>query len=209
MALAALFLTLAWLVIVGGVRGYLHYRRTGQMAVKFRDRRGSWQWWARLVSAVGVLLALAAPIAELAGLAPISVLDRLPLRIAGTGLVIVGIVAALGSQFAMGDSWRGDVDPDARTTLVTKGPFRFVRNPILTSTAVSALGLALMVPNPVAALMLAAFVAGMQIQIRKVEEPYLLGIHGDDYRQYAAQTGRFLPGIGRLRAHGSGAAREA
>ena len=33
-----------------------------------------------------------------------------------------------------------------------------------------------------------------------VEEPYLLRMHGAAYRGYAEGTGRFVPGIGRLRA---------
>lgn len=99
----------------------------------------------------------------------------------------------------MGESWRGDVDPEARTPLVTDGPFRLVRNPILTCTAATAVGLALMVPNILSVLMLAASVAGMQIQVRLVEEPYLERVHGEAYRRYASRTGRFVPSIGRLR----------
>lgn len=71
-------------------------------------------------------------------------------------------------------------------------------NPVLTCTAVTALGLALVVPNVLAVLMLAGFVVAWEIQVRLVEEPYLARIHGDDYKRYAARTGRFLPGIGRL-----------
>jgi protein-S-isoprenylcysteine O-methyltransferase Ste14 len=40
--------------------------------------------------------------------------------------------------------------------------------------------------------------AALEIQVRGVEEPYLLRTHGEAYRRYAAATGRFLPGIGRL-----------
>lgn len=36
------------------------------------------------------------------------------------------------------------------------------------------------------------------MQVRLVEEPYLLRAHGHDHRAYAARTGRFLPGVGRL-----------
>jgi protein-S-isoprenylcysteine O-methyltransferase Ste14 len=36
--------------------------------------------------------------------------------------------------------------------------------------------------------------------VRALEEPYLARLHGDVYRSYAARTGRFLPGIGRMRA---------
>lgn len=89
--------------------------------------------------------------------------------------------------------------PEARSPLVTTGPFRLVRNPVLTCTATTAIGLALMVPNPFAVLMLAAFVTAWEIQVRLVEEPYLTRVHGEEYRSYAARTGRFLPLIGRLR----------
>jgi protein-S-isoprenylcysteine O-methyltransferase Ste14 len=42
------------------------------------------------------------------------------------------------------------------------------------------------------------FAISIQIQVRLVEEPSLLRVHGEDYRRYAARTGRFVPGIGRL-----------
>ena len=44
-----------------------------------------------------------------------------------------------------------------------------------------------------------AFLLALEIQVRLVEEPYLLAIHGEAYRAYAAVTGRFVPGVGRLR----------
>ena len=143
---------------------------------------------------------MAAPLADLAGLDPISILERTPVRAAGVVLVVVGIAATLAAQSAMGASWRPDVDPDVRTALVTSGPFRLVRNPIFTATAATAAGLALMVPNLVAAAMLVAFVAALQVQVRLVEEPYLHRVHAGAWEQYAARTGRFLPWIGRHRA---------
>jgi protein-S-isoprenylcysteine O-methyltransferase Ste14 len=97
-----------------------------------------------------------------------------------------------------GASWRADVDESVRTTLVTTGPFRIVRNPILTATAMTAIGIALMVPNVFAALMLVAFLTAQQIQVRLVEEPYLLAVRGGAYRDYGRRTGRFLPWLGRF-----------
>jgi protein-S-isoprenylcysteine O-methyltransferase Ste14 len=199
MAILALVLLVAWLVLVAGLRSYVMYRRGGALPIAFKDRPGSAQWWARVISSLGIIFAFAAPVAELAGLAPIAFLDQDVLRWAGAVLVVLGIAGTLAAQWAMGDAWRADVDPAAHAgRLVTTGPFRIVRNPILTITAGTAIGLALLVPNIIALAMLAAFVLAMEIQVRLVEEPYLLGIHGDRYRAYAARTGRFLPGIGRL-----------
>jgi protein-S-isoprenylcysteine O-methyltransferase Ste14 len=200
MAVLALVLIAAWLLLVAGLRTLIQTRRTGDASVpRFRDRPGSPQWWARLLSTLGFACAVAAPLAELAGLQPIPVLDRTSVRAAGVVLVVVGIAATLAAQLAMGASWRPDVDPDVRTALVTSGPFRLVRNPIFTATAATAAGLALMVPNLVAAAMLAAFLLALQLQVRLVEEPYLHRVHGIVYDQYAARTGRFLPWIGRYR----------
>ena len=113
-------------------------------------------------------------------------------------LALVGIGGAFTAQSAMGDAWRVDVNPEVRGRLVTTGPFRLVRNPIFTCTLVTALGLALTVPNLFGVLMVAAFVAAIQVQVRLVEEPYLAQVHGEEYRRYAARTGRFLPWLGRL-----------
>jgi protein-S-isoprenylcysteine O-methyltransferase Ste14 len=197
MAVLALVLLAAWLLLVAGVPTVVQLRRTGRVSARFRDRAGTPQWWARLLAGVGFACAVAAPLAELAGLEPIPVLDRTPVRAAGAVLAVLGIAATLAAQQAMGASWRPDVDPEVRTALVTTGPFRLVRNPILTATAATAVGLALLVPNLLAAAMLAAFVAAFQVQVRLVEEPYLQRVHGAAYARYTARTGRFLPWIGR------------
>ena len=194
-----LVLIAVWVAVVSILRGAIHYLRTGASPIRLRDRPGSPQWWARLVSTVGVVMAIAAPLAELAGLPPFDLLDHAVVRWGGVVLVFLGIAVTVRAQAAMGGSWRADVDPDARTELVTDGPFRLVRNPVFTGAAVSVLGLALVVPNIVSLLMVATFLAGLELQVRLVEEPYLLGLHGDAYRDYAARTGRFVPGVGRLR----------
>jgi protein-S-isoprenylcysteine O-methyltransferase Ste14 len=198
MAVLDLVLVGVWVVLVSFVRGAIQYRRTGSSPVRLRDRPGSPQWWARFVSTVGVVLAVAAPVAELAGVPAFAPLDRPLVRWPGVVLVVLGIVITIGSQVTMGRAWRAYVDPDARTDLVTSGPFRYVRNPVFAGSAITVVGLALLVPNVVSLLMLVAFLAGLEIQVRLVEEPYLLRVHGDVYRAYAARTGRFVPGIGRL-----------
>jgi len=199
MPILALVILATWLVLVVGLRGYLHHRRTGRVAVPPRAAPGSPQMWARLASSLGLILAFAAPIADLLGMDRMDALDQPPIQFVGAVIAVAGIVGAMVSQAAMGDAWRPDVTPGDRTDLVTDGPFRLVRNPVLASTAATAIGLALLVPNVLALAMLACFLLGIQIQVHVVEEPLLLRVHGDAYRRYAARTGRYLPFIGRLR----------
>ncbi len=39
----------------------------------------------------------------------------------------------------------------------------------------------------------------LELQTRLIEEPYLSGVHGEQYALYAARVGRFLPRVGCLR----------
>jgi protein-S-isoprenylcysteine O-methyltransferase Ste14 len=190
MAVVGLLLVFVWILLVGGLRSYIHLRRTGDVGIRIADPRGSAQWWSRRVSSLGFLFMLAAPLAELGGLAPIARLDHPVLRGLGVVLALSAIALTLISQSAMGVSWRGDVDPDVRTPLVAAGPFRFVRNPTFTGTLTTGLGLALVVPNILSVAMLVLLVVSLQIQVRGAEEPYLLRVHGDAYRSYAARAGR-------------------
>ena len=48
--------------------------------------------------------------------------------------------------------------------------------------AVTSLGLTLMVPNLAAVAALLTLVAAVQLQVRAVEEPYLVAVHGEGYR---------------------------
>ncbi len=59
-----------------------------------------------------------------------------------------------------------------------------------------------MVPTALSLAALACLVAAVELQVRLIEEPYLLRVHGSPYREYATVTGRFVPGLGRLVAAG-------
>ncbi len=198
MPAVALVLFGVFLLLDGGVRIAVQRRRTGESGV--RRPVGVFHWVARLASALGGLAAgVVAPVAELAGLHPLPALDRPALRVAGAVLAAVSIAAVFACQLAMGASWRTTVDPGERPALVTTGPFRLVRNPIYSGLTAMTAGLALAVPNGISLAGLAAMVIGNELQVRRIEEPYLGRIHGVAWQEYAARTGRFLPGLGRLR----------
>lgn len=98
----------------------------------------------------------------------------------------------------MGDAWRIGVDPSERTALVHRGLFHFVRNPIFTAMIVTGVGVVVLLPTVATIGSLLLLVLGVVLHVRTVEEPYLSFVHGTSYLDYAACTGRFLPGIGRM-----------
>jgi protein-S-isoprenylcysteine O-methyltransferase Ste14 len=65
---------------------------------------------------------------------------------------------------------------------------------------ITAVGLAAMVPSVIAVGGMIALIVALELQVRGVEEPYLRRVHGAAYDRYAAQVGRFLPGVGRRAA---------
>lgn len=119
------------------------------------------------------------------------------LRWSGLFLAIAGAACTLVAEWAMGASWRIGVDTHERTDLVVAGPFRYVRNPIFTSMCATGIGIAMAVPDLVTIAAAVCLVAAIEVQVRLVEEPYLLRAQGDAYASYCARTGRFVPGLGK------------
>jgi protein-S-isoprenylcysteine O-methyltransferase Ste14 len=198
MAIAALILYLIWAVLAFGWRTIEQRRRTGDTGLRLHAEPNTAQWWAKIGFVIAMLVGIAAPVAAVAGLDGISALDATWLHVTGIVVTLAGIVLTLAAQYSMGESWRIGVDPAERTELVTAGAFRYARNPIFTAMLVTATGLAMTIPNAISIIGLLALIAALEIQVRLVEEPYLIDTHGDTYRNYARQVGRFAPGIGHI-----------
>ncbi|GAB5903705.1 isoprenylcysteine carboxyl methyltransferase [Mycobacteroides chelonae] len=204
MAVAALVVYLVFIAAGLGWKSYRQWRATGSTGVRgFHGRPGSREWFAGVGFIAAIIAALFAPILQLAGLiAPLPALDHRSLQVAGIALAATGIVATVGAQQTMGESWRVGVDTRETTTLVSSGVFGWVRNPIFTAMLTFAAGSVLMTPNLLALSGFVLLAASIELQVRVVEEPYLLAAHGKTYRDYGSRVGRFLPGIGRFRAPG-------
>ena len=198
MSAVALTLYTAALVVLFGIRSWVQRRRTGSTG--FRGITGTPRevgWWGGVLFVAAILLGLAGPLLAVTGTVPAD--PDLVVATAGVLLAVIGFAATLAGQVGMGASWRIGVDPAERTDLVTAGVFARVRNPVFTAMTVAQFGMVLLVPTWLSAAALAALVAAVEIQVRAVEEPYLCRTHGQAYAAYAARTGRFIPGAGRLR----------
>ncbi len=201
MPVIALVLFAVFAALGFGWRSWLQHRRTGSTGFKgFTGRPGSAEWFAGVGFVVAVLVAVAAPILQWAGMvAPVAVLHAGWIQAAGIALALLGIAGTVYAQLDMGDSWRIGVDPGERTTLVRSGAFGRVRNPIFTAMLTFGAGIALVTPNPVALIGFVLLLATIETQVRVVEEPYLAAVQGDSYRDYTASVGRFVPGLGLIR----------
>jgi protein-S-isoprenylcysteine O-methyltransferase Ste14 len=201
MAAAAIVLYCISLTVTFGLRVAIQLRRTGSTGLHgLPSDAGPWEWIAGGMFIAGLLMGGTAPILALLGiLEPIPALDGTVGHAIGLVLAVGGIALTFGAQLAMGDSWRVGVDPEERTALVTDGPFRLVRNPIYSAMLPAVFGLVLIVPSALAVAAIVTLLIGLEMQVRLVEEPYLLRTHGEEYASYAARVGRFVPGLGLLR----------
>lgn len=195
-ALALLLLAL-FHAVAFGLRTWQHLRATGTTGFHgISGRPGSAEWLGGVLFALGVALGLAAPLAELLGwVAPLWQPTPACARL-GALLGALGVVATYLSQRSMGTAWRIGVLATERTRLVVRGPFAVVRNPIFTCMLLTALGLAVLLPNVLAWAALACLFVAVELQVRLVEEPHLARLHGQAYRDYSARVGRFVPGLG-------------
>ncbi|MCA0143831.1 isoprenylcysteine carboxylmethyltransferase family protein [Blastococcus sp. LR1] len=206
MSVAALVLYVLRLVMAFGVRTWLQIRRTGSSGFHgISGRPGSLRWWAGVLFVLALVLGAASLVLAVAGVLPTPV-ELGALAVVGLLVAIAGTVGVFAAQTGMGSSWRIGVEESERTALVTDGLFAAVRNPILTAMVTVQTGLTLIVPTWLSAAALACLTVAVELQVRLIEEPYLQRIHGTAYHDYASSTGRFLPGVGRLRQR-AGAAR--
>jgi protein-S-isoprenylcysteine O-methyltransferase Ste14 len=119
---------------------------------------------------------------------------ELAIQLAGLAVFGVGLVlfAASLRRFATeGDGTLAPWDPPRK--LVIRGPYRFVRNPMISGLIFVLFGEALLLLSRPHAVWAAAFLVVNMIYIPLLEEPMLAVRFGDDYREYRRHVRRFLP----------------
>ena len=190
-----------------GWRTWVQLRRYGSSGiVLFRSGRPGQHLREALFVVLAVALLAEAALAAVAprrlpGLVPLAPATAAVLRATGTVMVLVATALMLAAQLDLGASWRVGIDEGARPGLVTGGLYRYSRNPIYVAMLTALLGFALLLPSWISLGLLIGAGLGIRRHVRD-EEAYLARTYGEEYRRYAARVGRFVPGVGRLRAPG-------
>lgn len=190
---------LTGLAVLFGLRTWQHWRATGSSGFNGFTRHDNWARAAGLLFAVAVPAGAAALVLAAAGTTPVFTRPGSvsPLGVAGLLVTAAGLSLAWAAQTSMRSSWRIGVDPGEVTELVTSGVFAHARNPIFTAMVAAQAGTVMMAPTWLSIVALTALVVAIELQVRRVEEPYLRATHGPRYLGYASRVGRFLPRLGR------------
>jgi protein-S-isoprenylcysteine O-methyltransferase Ste14 len=112
--------------------------------------------------------------------------------------VAIGILCVIGVYWLFSSIGSG-ITPTSATrkqhTLVTRGPYRWVRHPLYTVGSSLFIAFGMMADNWfIASLGILTFIL-MAARTPK-EEANLIEKFGDEYREYMKRTGRFLPKLG-------------
>ena len=143
---------------------------------------------AGLAMAVGLLAYMVDPSSMAWASMPVPVWARW----SGVGLGFLAGALWIWTFQALGPNLTDTVVTRRVHTLVTNGPYRWVRHPLYTATALLVVGNSLAAANWF--LLAAGTVVFTTMIIRtKREEAFLVARFGDSYREYMARTGRFLP----------------
>ncbi len=107
-------------------------------------------------------------------------------------LGVTGVAITVVSQHQMGDSWRIGVDQTETTPLKTNGLYARSRNPIYFGILLFWIGLCGTFPHPILWFCAVICWCCIEVIVRKIEEPYLKRLHGEQFKVYLSNTNRYF-----------------
>ena len=121
---------------------------------------------------------------------------QIALQLVGVAFAAVGLALFAASLRRFASEGRGTLAPwDPPRALVLRGPYRFVRNPMISGVLFALFAEALVLRSRPHAIWAAAFLVLNLIYIPLFEEPQLARRFGEPYREYCRHVRRFVPRI--------------
>jgi protein-S-isoprenylcysteine O-methyltransferase Ste14 len=160
-------------------------------------------WWRHLLSVLAfpatMTVFIPGAIAALGGVgAPdLGSASGLALAVAGGLLIVLGLWMLAWTVFLFDRVGEGTLGVGKvmgqPVKLVVRGPYRHVRNPMMTGVFSIQLGEAVATASPWLLSWFVLFCTVIAIMIRRWEEPHLSGRFGADYEAYRRHVPRWIP----------------
>ena len=191
-----LFLVLFILVLAIRVVFGIKQRRTGQSSWSVSEKAVAREGrWSLLLRPVGFLIML--------GLIVLYFIEPsgsdwlfLPIpslfRFGGVLLGTAGILLLVWVHRTLGMQWSRTLQFKEGHTLITSGPYEFIRHPMYASLFLFFVGLSI-ISSFWPIIVLVVIMLLFFIRIMEREESMMIGQFGEEYRVYMKSTGRFLP----------------
>lgn len=117
-------------------------------------------------------------------------------RWSGVIITVVGMALEFSTQLNLGKNYSTTLHISEGQSLVTSGPYRYVRHPMYTALIMVGVGIGILSTSWYFLIPFIATGIVVAFRIRREEEA-MIEEFGDEYIQYAQVTGRFFPLIRR------------
>lgn len=190
----ALSLTIMLIMVSVLFRAFIQFVRTGDSGIRTLKQSSSFELKLATILLYSVLFGILM-VGFLSAKGTIEAQFQLSSVDYEIGLIIccVSLVLIFIAQLQMGKWWRIGVDEEEKTDLVISGIYAYIRNPIYSGVLIFAVGLVFMVMHWFSILMFISGYLSIDYLVKKVEEPYLVKLHGQDYLKYKQDTWSYLP----------------
>lgn len=120
-----------------------------------------------------------------------SFIRNMVVRYLGILLIGIGTVVFITAMITMRDSWRAGIPQGEKLQIITKGIYRFSRNPAFLGFDLTYIGATIAFGNVVLLLFSIVAIIMMHLQILE-EERYMVTTFGGEYLTYKNRVGRYL-----------------
>jgi protein-S-isoprenylcysteine O-methyltransferase Ste14 len=112
----------------------------------------------------------------------------------GLAIAFIGLAIAFWARYLLGANWSATVQQKSEHTLITAGPYKFVRHPIYSGLLLMFSGHALIVGDWRAIIAVLIVFVSFWFKLRK-EERLMQTLFGEQYIRYLNVTKALVPGI--------------
>lgn len=189
---------LALFIVAMAIRAYFGWqvRRTGESSWAVQrdavEREGKWSLLLRPVLFLALVASFVLYVAHPVWLSWFSIAVPAGIRWFGAGLGVIALVLLIWTHQTLGKHWSTTLQFKKEHTLVTHGPYRWVRHPMYVALVLLFVGLALVSAVWLFLLLVVASVL-MFYRVVGKEETMMVERFGEEYHRYMEGTGRFLP----------------
>lgn len=132
------------------------------------------------------------PMVEVVSIVRNTTFFSVPVKGIGAGIAVIGVAVFIISVITMQDSWRAGVSRTDKTEFVTRGIYQISRNPAFLGFDLVYIGMLFMFFNWLLLFVSVWAMVMFHLQIRFVEEVFLLETFGEAYLNYKNKVCRYL-----------------
>ncbi|MEW8957159.1 isoprenylcysteine carboxylmethyltransferase family protein [Clostridium sp.] len=119
------------------------------------------------------------------------IFENLNIRYLGVGINFIGLLVFIIAMVNMGLSWRVGIDKKSKSKLITRGVYKFTRNPAFVGFDLMFLGLFLTFPNVITLVVSVVNIIFIHRLILE-EEKHLISMFNNEYYSYKSKTPRYI-----------------